>query len=378
LVFWQIKKVGLLIHMLIATEIRASRTGRDGLGRRPGRSRRRIAAAVAILASALAAGCGESAPASAPGAAPPAGTPRRNIVTTTGMVTDIVRAVAGELADVTGLMGEGVDPHLYQATASDVRRLQSADVIFYSGLMLEGRMADTLLRSARGGRPVYAVTELIDESYLLAPPEFAGHWDPHVWMDVAAWSRCVSAVAGALAEVDPVHAGEYAARAERFRAELESLDAYVRTVIASVPERQRVLVTAHDAFNYFGRAYSIDVRGIQGISTASEAGVEDINRLVDFIVERGVRAVFVESSVSDKNVRALIEGARSRGHEVTIGGSLFSDAMGAPGTYRGTYVGMIDHNATTIARALGGDAPAGGFRGALAGPGAPAAGTGAP
>jgi manganese/zinc/iron transport system substrate-binding protein len=289
-----------------------------------------------------------------------------------------VRAVAADRADVTGLMGEGVDPHLYQATAADVRRLQSADVIFYSGLMLEGRMADTLLKSARGGRPVYAVTELIDESYLLAPPEFAGHWDPHVWMDVGAWSRCVSAVAGALAEVDPDRASEYAARAERYRTELESLDAYVRTVIASVPERRRVLITAHDAFNYFGRAYSIDVRGIQGVSTASEAGVEDINRLVDFIVERGVRAVFVESSVSDKNVRALIEGARSRGHDVAIGGSLFSDAMGAPGTYLGTYVGMLDHNATTIARALGGDAPAGGFRGALGGTGAPAAGTSAP
>jgi manganese/zinc/iron transport system substrate-binding protein len=226
-------------------------------------------------------------------------------------------------------------------------------------------MTDALVRVARANRPVLAVTEKLDARYLLEPPEFAGHFDPHVWMDAAAWRQAVAAVGEGLAAFDPPNRAYYEANARGYEAELAELDAYIRRVIGSIPAAQRILITAHDAFNYFGRAYEIEVRGIQGISTESEAGLEDINRLVDLLVQRSVRAVFVESSVADKNVRALVEGARARGHAVSVGGTLFSDAMGAPGTYEGTYIGMLDHNATTIARALGGDAPERGLKGKL-------------
>jgi manganese/zinc/iron transport system substrate-binding protein len=192
-----------------------------------------------------------------------------------------------------------------------------------------------------------------------------GHYDPHVWMDVSAWMKAVEVVARSLGEFDPAHAADYTANAEALNKRLAELDAYARKVIGSIPREQRILVTAHDAFNYFGRKYGIEVRGIQGISTESEAGLQDINRLVDLIVAKKLPAVFVETSVSDKNVRSLVEGAASKGWTVRIGGSLFSDAMGAPGTYEGTYIGMIDHNVTTIARALGGEAPARGMSGGL-------------
>jgi len=288
-----------------------------------------------------------------------------SIVTTCGMVTDIVREVAGGRARVTGLMGEGVDPHLYKPTRDDVAKLLQADAVFYSGLMLEGRMTDTFLKIARKGTPVFPVTELLDEKFLLEPEEFQGHTDPHVWMDPSAWSEGVEAVAKSLAEIDPPNAGHYRTNAARYREQLAKLHDYAKTSIADIPPQRRVLVTAHDAFNYFGRAYGIEVRGIQGISTESEAGVADINKLVDYLVERKIPAIFVESSVSDKNIRALIEGCRSRGHRVAIGGTLFSDAMGPAGTYEGTYIGMIDHNITTITRALGGTAPARGLNGKL-------------
>ncbi len=287
------------------------------------------------------------------------------IITTCGMVTDIVRQVAGERATVSALMGEGVDPHLYKPTRNDVKQLMESEVVFYSGLMLEGRMADTFTRVARTGKPVYAVTDGIEESYLREPPEFAGHWDPHVWMDVAAWSQCVGKVAEALAEFDPTGAATYRKNAEAYRAELKKLDEYVRQVISTIPTDQRALITAHDAFGYFSRAYDIPVKSVQGLSTESEAGVDDINKLVDFIVEKKVKAIFVETSVSDKNMRAVVEGAADKGWDVTIGGKLFSDAMGAPHTYEGTYIGMLDHNATTITRALGGEAPEKGFQGKL-------------
>lgn len=291
---------------------------------------------------------------------------KHRLVTTVGMVADIVRQVAGDKAEVTGIIGTGVDPHLYKPTRNDVATLQGGDAIFYSGLMLEGKMTDALVRVARGGKPVYAVTELLDEASLLEPPEMKGHYDPHVWMDVSAWSRAVEAVAASLSEFDAANAAYYQENARRYRAELDALHEYVKRVIGSIPKPQRVLITAHDAFNYFGRAYEMRVMGIQGISTESEAGLEDINRLVNVIVENDIRAVFVETSVADKNVRALIEGAKARGKDVHIGGTLFSDAMGAPGTYEGTYIGMLDHNATVIARALGGDAPARGMQGKLA------------
>ncbi len=289
------------------------------------------------------------------------------IVTTCAMVTDIVQIVAGDKAKVIGLMGEGVDPHLYKPTRNDVKHLMDADVVFYSGLMLEGRMGDTFAKVARKGKPVYAVTEGLDEKFLRQPPEFAGHWDPHVWMDVAAWSEAVAFTAKALAEFDPPNAETYAKNAETYRAELTKLDEYAKKSIASIPAEQRVLITAHDAFGYFGRAYKIDINAVQGLSTESEASLKDLQDLIDFIVKRKVNAIFVETSVNPKSIQKIIEDARQRNWQLTIGGELFSDAMGKAGTYEGTYIGMIDHNATVITRALGGKAPENGLNGKLAG-----------
>lgn len=287
-------------------------------------------------------------------------------VATTGMVADIVRNIAGENARIVGLMGEGVDPHLYKLTRSDMAQLMRADIVFYSGLLLEGKMSDALVRIARSGKPVFAVTEEIDEQYLLQPEQFLGHHDPHVWMDPTAWSKVAAVVADQLTKsVDPSNARTHDANLTKYQAQLADLDAYIERIIKSIPTERRVLITAHDAFNYFGRRYDLEVLGIMGISTESEAGVKEIERLVNILVERKIPAVFVETTVPHRSVKALIAGARARGHKVVIGGSLFSDAMGAPGTYEGTYVGMIDHNATTIARALGGVAPEGGMSGKL-------------
>lgn len=317
-----------------------------------------VIAAVAIV------GCGQEAAQETTRGTSPNGTPYA-IVATTGMVTDIVSQVAGERANVVGLMGEGIDPHLYKPTRSDIERIMGADVVFYNGLLLEGKMTDALIRAATAGKPVYAVTELLDEQFLLEPEEFEGLYDPHVWMDPSAWAGTVEVVRDNLIAYDPAGESVYTANAEAAIAQVMALDAYAQGVLASVPEQQRVLVTAHDAFNYFGRRFDYEVVGIQGISTESEAGVQDIEELVDMLVDRKIGAVFVESTVSQRNINALVDGARARGHEVIVGGELFSDAMGSPGTYEGTYIGMIDHNATTIARALGGEVPEGGMQGKL-------------
>ena len=284
------------------------------------------------------------------------------IVCTVGMITDIVGNLAGDYAEVEGIIGEGIDPHLYKPTRGDVVKLSQADVVFYNGLLLEGKMTDVLEGVASTGKPVKAVTEAILEEtdYLLEKDDGSEYTDPHVWMDVSGWLRALPVVAETLAVYDPENAEAYRTQAAVYTEQLEALDAYAKEVMSTIPESQRVLVTAHDAFQYLGRAYGIEVRGIQGISTESEAGVRDLEDLVDFIVERQIPAVFVESSVADKNVQALVEGARARGHDVIIGGSLFSDAMGQAGTYEGSYIGMIDSNVTTITNALGGQAA--GFR----------------
>ena len=280
------------------------------------------------------------------------------IVCTVGMITDIVGNLAGDYAEVEGIIGEGIDPHLYKPTRGDVIKLSQADVVFYNGLLLEGEMTDVLVGIASKGKLVKAVTEaiLVETDYLLQKVDGSAYTDPHVWMDVSGWLRAIPVVAETLAVYDPENAEAYRIKATVYAEQLEALDAYAKEAMSTIPESQRVLVTAHDAFQYLGRAYGIEVRGIQGISTESEAGVRDLEDLVDFIVERQIPAVFVESSVADKNVRALVEGARARGHAVIIGGSLFSDAMGKAGTYEGTYIGMIDSNVTTITNALGGHA----------------------
>lgn len=291
-----------------------------------------------------------------------------SVVCTTGMIADIAREVAGERAEVVGMMGPGVDPHLFKPTRSDIARLMRADLVFYNGLLLEGKMTDSLIRAANAGRRVWAVTGLIDEAYLMQPEDLEGRDDPHVWMDPTAWGKAVEVVRDKLIEVDPGGRDWYTTRAAAYIERLAALGRYADEVLGTVPERNRILVTAHDAFNYFGRRFGFEVVGIQGISTESEAGVQDIEEMVELLVTRGVRAVFVESTVADRNIRALIDGAGARGHAVVIGGELFSDAMGAQGTYEGTYLGMIDHNVTTIARSLGGSAPERGMTGSLAAP----------
>ncbi len=324
----------------------------------------------ALVLAGLAAGCNTS---NSPGSTSKTGASSLTVdpdkpiavTATVGMVGDLVRAVGGNRVDVKQIMGAGVDPHLYKATRDDVQIIMTADVIFYSGLMLEGKMTDTLIKMARG-KPVIGITEALDEETLLAPADFAGHYDPHVWMDVAAWSKCVDVIADELSAIDPPSEAGYHERAKELRAELAKLNEYGKRVIATVPEDSRVLVTSHDAFNYLGRAYGLEVMGVQGISTESEAGLQRINELVDLLVDKKVRSVFVESSVPRKNIDSLVEGAKSRGHEVKVGDQeLFSDAMGTPGTYEGTYIGMLDHNITLVARGLGGEAPENGFQGKL-------------
>jgi manganese/zinc/iron transport system substrate-binding protein len=288
------------------------------------------------------------------------------VLATTGMIGDLVREIGGDRIRPEVLMGPGVDPHLYKATREDIARLLRADLVFYNGLLLEGKMADAFVRVARSGKPVYAVTELLPEDQLIEPAGADGHYDPHVWMDPRRWSRAAELIAEKLIARDAVGAATYRRNLAALQDRIRKLDAYAEQAIASIPERQRVLVTAHDAFNYFAVRYGIEVLGIQGLSTESEAGLRRIQELVEVLVVRRVPAVFVETSVSDRNVLALVEGAAARGHRVVVGGALFSDAMGSPGTYEGTYIGMIDHNVTIIARALGGEAPVRGFQGRLA------------
>lgn len=287
------------------------------------------------------------------------------IVTTIAQIADVASRLAGERAQLRSLMGEGVDPHTYRQTRADVLVLRRADLVLANGLHLEAQLDDFLSELARE-RPVLRLAERLPRERLLENAEFASRFDPHVWMEVDLWRAVVELVRDELIRLDP--AGEAASRerAAAFDAELVALERYVRDVLATIPRAKRVVISAHDAFNYFGRAYDLDVIGIQGLSTESEAGLAEIEALVRLIVERGVEAVFVESSVAERNVKALVEGAAARGHRLRIGGQLFSDAMGAPGTYEGTYVGMIDHNATVVTRALGGRAPARGMAGRLA------------
>jgi manganese/zinc/iron transport system substrate-binding protein len=281
------------------------------------------------------------------------------------MLTDLTRRIGGDALAVEGLLGEGVDPHLFKPSASDVKRIQSADAILYSGLYLEGKLQATFQNLRKQGKRVEAVSERLPKERLAKDGGNSDHPDPHVWMDVALWRLVATEVASILSDWYPDHRDHFRANAAALDAELAALDEYVLRIVATVPPGRRVLITAHDAFGYFGHRYGMEVLGIQGISTESEAGIRHLNDLVERIVSDKIPAVFVESTVADKNVRALIEGAAAKGHSVKIGGTLYSDAMGVPGTYTGTYVGMIDHNATHIVRALGGEAPAGGFAGKL-------------
>jgi manganese/zinc/iron transport system substrate-binding protein len=316
----------------------------------------RIAACVGTLGAVVSLGACEKQTPSKPQQT--AGSAQKlTVVATTGMIADVAREVAGDRAQVSALMGEGVDPHLYKASPSDMRQLAEADIILYNGLHLEGRMADVIVKMASRTTVVQA-TDTIPESKLRQPPEFEGHFDPHAWFDVSLWQLVTTRTRDALSQKDPAGKDAYASNAERYNAVLADLHNYAHAALATVPKQNRVMVTAHDAFGYFGAAYNIEVLGIQGISTDSEASLQDINALVDTLVARNVPAVFIESSVPRKTVDALIEGCKAKGHVVTIGGELLSDAMGKSGALEGTYVGMVLHNVQTVTKALGGTLPA--------------------
>lgn len=278
------------------------------------------------------------------------------MVTTIGMIADVASEVGGECVEVEALIGPGLDPHLYQATASDVERLQKADAILYAGFGLEGQLADVLERFGEL-RPTLAVSPAaVPEEQLIAIEGYGGV-DPHLWMDPALWALTVPAIAEFLGELAPDCAPAIEERAMSYQGMAEALAEWVDEAISSIPEEQRVLVTAHDAFGYYSRAYGLEQMGIQGISTESEASVADIRQTADAVAASGVPAIFVETTINPRTVEAVIEAAGQRGHRVAAGGSLYSDAMGEPGTPGGTYLGMIYENTRTITEALGGTVP---------------------
>lgn len=305
-----------------------------------------FAAVLALAAGLLVAGCGDggSEEALAEGE-------RIRVTTTTTIITDLVEQVGGDEVRVTGLMGPGVDPHLYQASQGDVDALLEADVVFYNGLFLEGQMED-ILEQAGQQTPTVRVTEGIPEDRLLESVQYEGQFDPHVWFDATLWKMTVDPVVEKLSELTPDAAETFERNGEEYKREIQELDVGVEREISSVPEDRRVLVTAHDAFRYFGRQYGMEVRGLQGISTETEAGAGDVRRLADYLAEDKIPAIFVESSVPRRNVEAVQAACRARGWDLEIGGTLYSDALGEPGTRAGTYVGMFEENVETITEAL--------------------------
>ena len=275
------------------------------------------------------------------------------IVTTIGMIADLAKNIGGEMVEVTSLMGTGVDPHLYKASAGDVTLISEADLILYNGLHLEAGMSGVLERlSDQKPNQVLAVTKNIDRSKLTAPPEFAGAYDPHVWFDVTLWTDVAETIHNALVLLMPSAEAHFQSLAKKYILQLEALHIYVQEKATQIEPSKRVLVTAHDAFGYFGQAYEFEVHGLQGISTATEAGTADVRKLAQFIADRKIPAIFVESSVPRQSIEAVQAAVRARGFEVQIGGELFSDAMGNPNTKEGTYIGMVQHNIDTISDGL--------------------------
>lgn len=273
-----------------------------------------------------------------------------NVVTTTTMITDLVKNIGGDHINVQGLMGSGVDPHLYKASEGDVSKLVNADVIFYNGLHLEGKLVE-VFEKMKNKTPI-ALGEMLDKSTLIGSDYFASNYDPHVWFDIAYFKSFATKVSEVLSEQDPSNAEYFEANTTSYLKELDALEAELSSVIETLPVEKRILVTAHDAFNYFGKAYDFEVVGLQGLSTATEAGVQDVQKLSAFIIEKDIKAIFVESSVPKRTIEALQAAVKSKGHEVTIGGTLYSDALGTAGTVEGTYIGMFKYNVNTIVNAL--------------------------
>ncbi|KAA3624535.1 MAG: manganese transporter [Flavobacterium sp.] len=274
------------------------------------------------------------------------------VVCTTTMITDLVRNIGGDSITLNGLMGAGVDPHLYKASEGDVTKLYEADIIFYNGLHLEGKLVEVFEKMESQGKAQFALAERLDRSGLIGSDYFASNYDPHVWFDISYFKVFAGTVATVLSEKDPKNKTYYQENLEKYLAELDALELEVQKKIETLPKEKRILVTAHDAFNYFGKAYDFEVVGLQGLSTATEAGVQDVQRLSEFIIENKVKAIFIESSVPRRTIEALQEAVLSKGHQVTIGGSLYSDALGNEGTIEGTYLGMFRYNVNTIVNSL--------------------------
>lgn len=274
------------------------------------------------------------------------------VITTTTMITDLVQNIGGDLIEVNGLMGAGVDPHLYKASEGDVNKLYNADIIIYNGLHLEGKLVEVFEKMERQDKVQVALAEALDKEGLIGSDYFASNYDPHVWFNIGYFKQFATTVTQTLSQEDPKNATVYKANELRYLQQLDSLESNVKAVIETLPQEKRILVTAHDAFNYFGKAYNFNVMGLQGLSTATEAGVQDVQRLSQFIIDNDVKAIFVESSVPRRTIEALQKSVQSKGAEVTIGGSLFSDALGNPGTIEGTYIGMFTYNVNTIVNEL--------------------------
>lgn len=275
-----------------------------------------------------------------------------NVVTTTTMITDLVKNIGGDLIEVNGLMGAGVDPHLYKASEGDVSKLYNADVIFYNGLHLEGKLVEVFKKMESPDKTQVALADGLDKANLIGSDYFASNYDPHVWFNIDYFKEFANRVASVLGEKDPKNASVYTENAKVYNEKLEALQIEIKETIDSLPVEKRILVTAHDAFNYFGSAYQFQVVGLQGLSTATEAGVQDVQRLSEFIIENNVKAIFVESSVPRRTIEALEQAVRSKGYDVKIGGSLYSDALGNPGAEEGTYIGMFRYNVNTIVNEL--------------------------
>lgn len=273
------------------------------------------------------------------------------VVTTTGQIADAVKEIAGDHVIVKSLMGPGVDPHLYKATQGDLQTLQEADIIFYNGLELEGKMSD-IFEKMKEEKTVHAIGDAIPKNQILRNELHPELSDPHIWFDIEVWQQAVKEVTKTLVAEIPDNQDEFIKNEEVYFQKLNDLSKWADQRISEIPKEQRILVTAHDAFNYFGRSHGMEVRGLQGLSTDSEYGLKDIQNIVDFLVDQNIKAVFIESSVSDKAMKAVIEGAKEKGHSIQIGGELFSDAMGAEGTEEGTYIGMYKHNVNTIVDSL--------------------------
>lgn len=275
-----------------------------------------------------------------------------NIVVTTTIIGDAVRAIGRDNVNLEVLMGPGIDPHLYKASAGDMNKMKNADLIIYNGLHLEGKMSDILEQMQKSSKNTYAAADVLDQSRLIESDEFAGSYDPHIWFDVQLWMEVVKGIEEKIIDMDPENKKYYSENASIYLNELEELYNYIKSRAEELPEEKRVLITAHDAFNYFGRAYGFEVKGLQGLSTATEAGTADVRNLAEFIADREIPAIFIESSIPAKNMEALKNAVDSRGFTVEIGGELFSDSLGNPDTEEGTYVGTVKHNINTIVDGL--------------------------